>query len=302
MALVNVSWDLRQGRAFSEALGRYPRLFSETYCSAVREGEVSGRLGNTLERLCQLLESRLRFSRTLKGALIYPISVVLVGGFAGVIAIRLVIPIVEEIILGSSAALPWPTFVLTEFLNLLAEPGFQGTLALLLLLALLFRKTLWQSADAKYHRHVWLLKLPLLGRLCRVAALARISATLSSTVQVGLPLTQCLQCCSEAAGQEVFRRDLLKARTALINGVPLERYFQKRSELYTKMFGAVIQVGLETGELDRCASALGMLLETELESRLDMLANFFGPTALLLVGGMVGFVGLAVLLPLHGGI
>ena len=122
--------------------------------------------------------------------------------------------------------------------------------------------------------------------------------TLSATVTSGLPLTLCLELCADVSGNSVFRKDLLQAKKSLIRGIPLEQHFSKQKWLYGPAFLAVFIAGLESGSLDQGSERLLRILNIELDVKLEQIVSLLQPAALMVTGGIVGFLCLATLQPL----
>ena len=208
------------------------------------------------------------------------------------------VPFLVELFSSQQGSLP----VSTRFLmGLSAILGKKSTIAILglsfLIVVRLISKKL-KTPKWSHRRDLLLVKAPLLGPLIRLACVVRILPTLSATVTSGLPLTLCLELCADVSGNSVFRKDLLQAKKSLIRGIPLEQHLSKQKWLYGPAFLAVFIAGLESGSLDQGSERLLRILNIELDVKLEQLVSLLQPAALVVTGGIVGFLCLATLQPL----
>jgi general secretion pathway protein F len=297
--LTNITWQVRQGESLGRAFDAQPASFPPIYRALVREGESSGTLHSCLLRNAELLERQQQLGQKCVLAFSYPLIVALVGVLSGLAAIRIMAPLLEETF-SNHAALPISTRILLTFAQLSNSGWFVLIFLCCLILAgyQLVRKL--ATAEGQLIRDRYLLRIPVLGRLLKLAALIRIAQTLSTACRSGLPLTQGLEHCADVAGNEVFRLDLLQAKSALIQGMPLERYFGKRRDLYTPAFVAVVASGVEAGSLDDSLCCLERLLGYELDGDLESGLALVQPLLLGCTGLLIAFLSMAVLLPIYG--
>lgn len=299
IVLTNIAWQVRHGQSLAKAFDAQPASFPAIYRALLREGESSGTLHKCLLRNAELLESQQTLRQKCVLALTYPLIVAVLGVASGLIAIRVMAPILTETFADSGNQLPLPTRALLLFAETISSGWSIVLLGLLCALAAYALARKLTTEQGRLSRDRWLLRLPLLGRLLKVACLIRVAQTLATACRAGLPLTLGLQHCADVAGNEVFRADLLGARSALIGGTPLERYFGQRRTLYSTAFVAVITSGVETGNLDFSLQCLERILSYELEAGLETGLAMAQPFLLGCTGLLIAFLSLAVMLPIY---
>lgn len=289
---------LEHGDSLSQAMARFPQTFPALYRTLIREGEESGTLADSLVRAAELLEREHALRCRVFSSLLYPALVFTLGSAFGLCAFHIMVPFLVELFSSQQGSLP----ISTRFLmGLSAILGKKSTIALLALSALIvvrFISKKLKTPKWSHRRDLWLVKAPLLGPLIRLACVVRILPTLSATVTSGLPLTLCLELCADVSGNSVFRKDLLQAKKSLIRGIPLEQHFSKQKWLYGPAFLAVFIAGLESGSLDQGSERLLRILNIELDVKLEQIVSLLQPAALMVTGGIVGFLCLATLQPL----
>ena len=296
--LTSLASSLEHGDSLSQALEKFPQAFPPIYRTLVREGEESGNLAHSLHRAADLLEREQTLRYRFFSALLYPALVLILGSLFGLAAFSIMIPFLLELFENQSQTLPWTTQLLLNISWALSQKGIVlGGILLGLSSLILLSKTL-RTPKWVYKRDSWCLRIPVLGKLIRTACVVRILPTLSTTMASGIPLTLCLELCSEVAGNEVFRSDLLEAKKNLLRGLPLEQHFAPKSRLYGPAFLAVLQAGLESGSLERGCDKLLQVLNIELDVYLEQIVALLQPGALLFTGGIVAFLCIATLQPL----
>ena len=296
--LLGVTWQLRRGDSLSQALRAYPQVFPAVYTALVREGESIGQLDVSLDKAAQFLEDDDRLIKTARGALYYPMFVLIVGILGGFGCLHFLAPILAELV-ADVKSIPWPTEVLLALVSVATNPwSVAGILLSVVLLTIVTRKAL-STRSGQFRRDKFLLKVPILGTLIRQIVLCRIARTLAASIKSGVQLSLILELCAEVSGNRVFEQDLLKARAALINGIPLEKYLHKKKKLYTPIFVAMVAVGHETGNLEKVAEKLAGILETSSWASVNVFLALLQPAIMGVLGLFVGFVGLATLLPIY---
>lgn len=291
-------WQVQKGLSLSQALKSYPQTFSPIYIAFIKEGESASDLDRALEKAALLLEDEWATRQRLKAAFSYPIFVLVVGLGAGFLSLRMLAPVLTEIFHGLEV-LPWPSRLLLA-LCAIFENGWYS-LGVLLVPALVCFLT-WRflrAGKGRYHWDYFLLANPLTASLTRQLVLGRVARTLAASMRSGVPLTQVLTLCSEVAGNEIFRRDLLRARQALIDGIPLDQFFRRRKRLYTPAFCAMVMVGNEVGDLAGVGDRLAELFEIGAAAQLEAAVALLQPALVGLMGLLIGFMGLAVLMPVY---
>jgi type IV pilus assembly protein PilC len=299
LLLTNLSWRVRQGWSLADAFDAHMDAFPSVYRGLIREGESSGTLQSCLHRNADLLERQIQVRHRCALALSYPVMVAVTGLASGLAAMLVLAPLLTDTFGDPTQPLPFATRILLIVSKALDSRPTIAVFMLLLVLTAYQACRRLATPEGRRFRDETLLRIPILGGLAQKATLVRICQTLGTSCSSGLALTQSLEHCAEVAGNEVFRTDLLEARAALIRGVPLERYFSKRRDLYTPAFAAVVACGVEAGNLDYSLACLERLLSYDLEAGIESGLALVQPLLLGGTGLLIGFLCMAIMLPIY---
>jgi len=293
--LSHVRQQIREGRSLAEALQAHPRVFSSIYINMVRAGEESGTLETVLARLTDYSEAQVRLLRTVQSALTYPLLMVTVASAILVFLLAYVVPQVTRIFSETGQQLPLVTRLLIGLSSFLAEYWWVllvvGACAVLGSARLL--RTPWG--------HEWydrvLLRLPWIGRLLQRLNIARMARTLSTLLASGVPLLSALGIVTHLVSNTLLRRALEEARTSVQEGESLAAPL-KRSGLFPALLIQMITVGERSGELEGLLAHAAEAYEEEVATSLSRLTSLLEPLTILVMGGVVLFIVLAILLPI----
>jgi general secretion pathway protein F len=287
--------EVNAGASFAAALSHHGRDFPSIYVSVVGAGEASGKLGLVLQRLADDLEEARNLRAKLVGAALYPAIVTLVALAIVVFLVSYVVPQVASVFIGSKRALPFLTVAL------LGLSEFVRTWGLALLGALIFafmaarlalrKPELQERFDAGW------LKLPLIGRLSRNFNAARFAGTLALLVGAGVPILKALQAAAETLSNQAMRADALDALAQIREGSPLGLAIAQKKR-FPGLLSMFARLGEQTGELPLMLQRAASQLATEVQRRAMNLATILEPLLIVLMGGAVMLIVLAVLLPI----
>ncbi len=287
--------DLNEGAALAQALEKHPRIFSVLYVSMVRAGEAAGSLGPVLTRLADYLVLQQDLRRRLTGALAYPALMALTGFLVLFFMLTFVVPSVVEIFQQANQDLPWPT----RFL--IGGSGFlTANMELLLIGAVLLGAggVLWVRADSgRWFFDSMKMRLPLVGDLIHKRAVARFGRTLGVLLKAGLPIMEALAVAKLVIGNVRLESTVERAREQTRKGESLSGTLE-RSGLFPAMFSDMVGVGEQTGRLDDMLVQVSEHFEKETESSIQTMLSLVDPAIILVMGVAVGFIVLAILLPL----
>jgi general secretion pathway protein F len=287
--------DVNAGSSFAAALALHSRDFAPIYVSVVGAGEASGQLGPVLQRLADDLEEARNLRAKLVGAALYPAIVTLVALVIVVFLVSYVVPQVASVFIGSKRALPLLTVALLGLSDFVRTWGLAllGTLALALLTA---RLALRQPARQERFDAVWL-RLPLIGRLARNYNAARFASTLAMLIGAGVPILKALQAAAETLSNQAMRADALDALVQVREGSPLGLAIAQKKR-FPGLLSMFARLGEQTGELPLMLQRAATQLSTEVQRRAMNLATILEPLLIVLMGGVVMLIVLAVLLPI----
>lgn len=293
--LAEVRGAVRAGDSLARALGHHPGCFDESFRALVDAGENAGRLPQLLDRMADHLEARRAMQQKVGLALLYPAIVILVA--SGVIAALLawVVPQVVEVFAGSRQVLPLPTRVLVFLSDLLRElaPWLLGAL-----LPLAGAAVWWlRRPGSREKLHPFLMRLPLVGRLLHQADAGRVATALGVLTEAGVPLLSALEIAARTARLAPLRMALQRAGRAVREGASLSRALAAEP-LFPPLIGRLAAVGEASGRLGRLLGQAGRQLDNETAFRSAWLAGILEPLTILVMGGVVLSIVLAVLLPI----
>ncbi len=292
--LAQVRDQVSQGSSLSDALAMHPD-FDGLYVNLVRAGESTGNLERSLEGLGKMLTTRQRLRRRIWGALAYPILMSLVGGGLLVVMLTFVLPQVVQLFDDTDQILPWPTRLLLGTADLLRNHW----LGIALLAGFLVAGGILALRNEGVRLRVdgWKLRLPLFGGLLKKAATARIAGALGVLLRGGVPLLEALRASSGVAGNKVLEALLKESAERVRVGSPLAEPLSSGG-LLPPVAIHMVRVGEESGSLDEMLLYVAELFEEEVETTVSALSSLLEPLMILVMGAIVGFMVLAILLPI----
>jgi len=292
--LLGVRAKILEGHTLADGLRDYPHIFTEMYCATVAAGEQSGHLDVVLERLADYSEQRQQLQQRLKLALIYPViltimSILVVGGL-----LTYVVPEVVKVFSDTGQQLPGLTIAL------IAVSEFMQDWFVYLLLAALFGfiifKKLLQQAAFKKRYHQFLLKLPILGNVVLGGNSAQFARTLSILAASGVPILDAMRIAVKVMDNIPMREAVEEASQQVSEGSSLSATLEK-SGYFNPMLINLIASGEATGQLEQMLERAAMNQERELETTMAMLMGLLEPLLIVVMGGVVLVIVLAILLP-----
>jgi MSHA biogenesis protein MshG len=294
-ALEDILASLESGRDLGTSFRRHPRIFSPLYISLVSVGEATGTLEKTFRTLAEYLAQDKEIQDRVKGAMRYPLIVVIVIAIAVGVITTFVIPKFAPLFRALGNDIPWPTRVIMGASSIAQHHGvaaFGG-------IAALVAATRWyvRTESGRYRWHTFKLRIPVFGRLTREAALARASRTLATSLRSGLPMLQALALIARSSGNEFIAARILKMRDAVERGEPLTRAATSAG-IFPPLILQMIAVGEETGELGELLDEVAGFYEREVDYVLKNISAAIEPVLVVVVGGMVLVLALGVFLPM----
>jgi len=302
-AIAGVRADIEAGSTLEQAMGRHPEVFDRLYRAMVRSGEESGRLEDALDRIAFQVEKTDALRRQVKSALMYP---ALIFGFAMVVLVAVVafvIPVfvgifeqIAEENPGEKAELPLPTKICVTASDAITGYWFVLIPAIVAGFVLFFR---WKRTEGG--KDVWdrlLLRLPMkVGDVIQKVALARWSRTFSGSVSAGVPMLQAIKLTGETAGNVVLENAMEDVYSSVKRGGSIAGPIE-RDAIFPPMVGHMVAVGEETGQLEHMLSKIADFYEAEVDAKVKALTSLIEPIMIVFVGGVVGFIVIAMYLPI----
>jgi type II secretory pathway component PulF len=293
--LGEVTEQVRQGETLSAALAKFPQVFSPLYVNLIRSGEVSGAMDAVLERLAQQAEQEEAMRMKIRTAFTYPSFVGVVGCFTVVFLMTFVMPKLSRLLTGLGDRLPLSTRLLLTLSEWMSGGWFWGIiLGSLAALALLWRAS---GAKGRLMRDRLLLRLPLLGPLIQQIEVARFARSLGLQLTHGITILQAMDVSVQVVGHQVVRGQLQRLSEGLRQGQPLSGCL-KPLAISSPLLVHTVAVGEESGNVGEALTEVANHYEREAERLLQTMATLLEPMLILVVGAVVGFIVMAVLLPI----
>ena len=294
---IEVRKDVEAGLSLSDSLAKHPDVFNDLYVAMVQAGESGGILDSTLVRVATQLEKDAALRRQIKAAMIYP---AMIGGFAFVVLFALVtflVPVFETIFKDFGGDLPAIT-KFTVWLSHMFTQRWYVMFGTFFAVIWLFRK--WKSTERG--RMQWdrlKLKFPMkIGTIVQKVALARFSRTFSGLIAAGVPMLEAIEITGKTSGNKVVEKAMDEVRESVKKGGSLTEPMTRVPEAFPVMVTQMIGVGEETGALETMMTKVADFYEEQVEAAVKALTSILEPVMIVIVGGIVGFIVIAMYLPM----
>jgi type IV pilus assembly protein PilC len=289
--------NLEKGNPFYLTFEQNEKTFSYVTINLIKAGEKSGTLQTTLEKISVNLEKDKELRGKVVSALTYPIILVVMMSFLMIFLMIFLFPKMGASFVQAGLKLPAFTkllFNVSNFFNANMTMVISGMFILPLLFYLYFFKT----KVGKKQFNIMVRKLPPIRNFLNKMALQRLTSTLSSLIKAGMPLIESLKISSEAVGEETFRISLSNIATYLTQGLTIGEAFRQEKS-FPKYLSNLLAIGEKAGHIDEILFTLSDFYEKEIEAALKSLVALIEPIMLILMGGVIGGVAVAVILPMY---
>ncbi len=305
--LASVHEDVESGNSLSEAMGKHPGVFDALYTNMVKAGEAGGILDTILQRLADFKERAQRLRGRVQGAMVYPIVVSLVAGAILGFIMVFVVPKFEEVFSqlsgpdGQPLELPVLTQYLLAFANWLlpTQEGGWGIVILPVLMVALWAimKVIGRTPGGRrFYDRLWL-RMPILGPVVKLTIIARFSRTLGTLLSSGVPILEALNIVKGSITNIILQQAIQNVHNAIKEGENMAEPLGK-SGIFDDMVVNMIDVGEETGELDKMLIKIADTYDEQVDVRLTALVSLLEPLLIVLMGGAVFVIVLAIFLPM----
>jgi len=293
--ILKVKEDVESGSTFADALSKFPKVFDELFVNLVAAGEVGGILDTILSRLAAHIEKAMKLAKKIKGAMVYPSTIVAVAVIVTVVLLLYVIPIFGKMFEDFGQALPAPT----QFV--LGLSAFTRKYFLLVLVALgaLVVALRWYRSVESGRRNIdaLLLKLPIVGSLLQRIAVARFSRTLGTMVSSGVPILESMDIVAKSAGNKVIEEAIVRARMSISEGKTIADPLAE-AKVFPVMVTQMVAVGEATGALDTMLNKIADFYDEEVDAAVDALTALLEPMLMIFLGVVIGGLVIAMYLPI----
>ncbi|MEY4669053.1 MAG: hypothetical protein RL518_1752 [Pseudomonadota bacterium] len=286
---------IENGGALSDGMKRSPASFDDLYLNLIRAGEMSGRLPEALKRVKAHLMRSHALQRKITAALIYPLCVISTAALVSSLLVIFIIPSFKELFSDLEAPLPWLTRIViaTSETSLRWAPFFLISLSLFCIIVSRIFATPW--GREVFDRH--LLRVPLVGDISKRTALARSCRTFGTTLDAGMPVVSALEASAQSAGNRIIQQKLVKACSDIAEGFSISHSLNA-SKLFSATSIEMLELGERTGSIIAILEGLAEHLEEEVTHSLDTAMRMVEPALVVILGGVVGTLILAMYLPI----
>jgi type IV pilus assembly protein PilC len=290
-----VADDVESGSTFSEALAKHPRAFDRLYVNMVRAGEAGGVLDTILERLAEFKEKARAMKRKVIGAMIYPCVVITIATAILILIMVMIVPKFETIFASFGTKLPGVT------LMLMGAAKWLGTYILFMLpvpfLIYIGLKLMYRTRGGRYFLDNVKLHLPVFGQIASKSTVSNFTRTLGTLIASGVPILEALNIVRETTGNEVIARAIGKVHDSIREGDTIAEPL-RASGVVDEIVVNMIDVGEETGELDKMLIKVADTFDDEVDTLVASMMSLMEPLIIVVLGGAVAFIVISLFLPL----
>jgi type IV pilus assembly protein PilC len=294
--IADVRSDVESGSILSKALGRHPRVFNRLFIAMVEAGEASGTLDQVLDRVAVQIEKEAAIKRRVKGAMVYPIVVLVFASLVLTGLLMFIVPVFVNVFKQLNGQLPTLTQQIVNASNLLRHDWF--------IIFPVVGFSIWGVLRAKKTergRQVWdrlKLRIPMkIGDVVLKVTMARFSRTLATLIGSGVDIVRSLEITGATAGNWVVEEGVAEVRAKVHEGVPIAQPLLE-NPVFPPMVSQMVKVGEETGELDKMLGKIADFYEEEVDASISALTSIIEPIMMIGVGAMVGVIVIAMYLPM----
>lgn len=291
----DVKQNVEQGATFNDALNQHPKVFSDLYVNMVKAGETGGVLGEVLERLAEFAERQRLLKNQVISALFYPAILFSLMIFSVTVLMIFVIPKFTTMFEDLGGDLPLPTRILIGISDGLSTYWWLGLLIIVPIGILLRNYLRTESGQLQFDKLK--LKLPLLGSIFSTFAIVRFTRTMATLLENGVRMLPALQVVKDTIGNKVYSNIVAEAEKEVEQGSTLSRELEKTTDFPT-LVTHMIAVGEESGEPVTMLKKLSEYFDMEIRKNLERVTGSIGPLVILFMGLLIGFIAVAMILPI----
>lgn len=295
--LGRVRHGVEGGKGLGDALAIFPLTFDNFYCNMVRAGEASGALDQILSRMSNYLEKSEKLKRQVKSAMMYPVMIIAVTILVISGILVFVIPKFQEMYTSSGGELPALTQLVISMSEGLRKKWFLLLIGLVAIPASLI--AFYRTDEGKRTVDQALMGLPVFGNILIRSSVARFTRTMSTLLSSGVPLLDSIEAAAKTVGNVVMETTLIKCRDSVAAGKGFAQPLSKL-KIMPSMVSQMVMIGEQTGALDAMLSKVADFFEDEVDNAIKGMTTLIEPLLLVVVGGIVAFIVIAMYLPIFG--
>ena len=294
--LLAVEEDVRSGISFSDAASKNPKVFPALFVNMIKAGEATGNLDSALDRLAFSYEKQFNLKKKVQSTLAYPIILLCLTLIVSVFLMLTIVPQFVSMFDEMGAELPLITKAVMGLSESL-QSSWYIFLLIIILVVLIFHYFFKNNERFNYSVHLFLLRVPVFGKLLQKSAIARMTRTLSSLFSSAVPILQALTIVEKVIGNPVVGKVVRESRSSLEKGGTLSGPFSK-SWIFPPLVSQMTAIGEQTGSLDYMLEKIADFYEDDVDRTVDSLKSLIEPLMILLLAGIVGTIVMAIMIPM----
>lgn len=295
-ALQSISQDIQGGVSLSEAMSKYPAIFSEFYANMVRAAEESGKLSETFMYLADYLERSYELTSKVRNALIYPAFVIVTFVVVMILMLTLVIPKLSEILLEVGKDIPLYTKVVIAVSQFFVQYGVFLLLIVIVAGVVVWRSSLSEKGKLRVDRLK--LKIPYIGTLYRKVYLSRIADNLNTMLSAGIPIVRAIEITGKVVDNKIYEAIIGEVEIGVKSGTSMSE-IMSRYEEFPPIMVQMVRVGEESGSIGEILKTLARFYRREVDGAIDTLIGLIEPALIIGLGVGVGFLLTSILIPIY---
>jgi type IV pilus assembly protein PilC len=294
-ALTQTRLDVETGSNLADALRKHPKIFDNLYTNMVAAGEAGGILDTILQRLAQYIEKAVKLNSQVKSAMIYPVAVIGIAILVIMIIMWKVIPVFSSLFASLGAELPAPTRIVIAMSNFIGD--FWWLMTILGIGFVVFIRQYYKTEKGRRVLDQLQLKTPVLGDLLRKIAVARFCRTLATLTASGVPILDGLEITAKTSGNAIIEDAIMATRKSVEEGKTISEPLEDTG-VFPNMVVQMIGVGEQTGALDAMLSKIADFYEDEVDTAVSGLMKLLEPVLIAFLGVSIGFIVVAMYMPM----
>lgn len=295
--ILALSKSVERGVTFTDSLRPFEKVFGELFISMIEAGELSGKLEDVLQQLYIQMKKQHELISKVKGALTYPIVIVVAMLGIGVFMMIMVVPKMISMLSSFNAELPLPTKILISTSNFIASNGI--ILAILSVLFVIGAIKVMKTYKGRYYFQTIMLGMPVISPIIKKINLAQFARTISSLLKTDIMIIKCFEITANVLGNLHYRKAVSEMAEKIKKGSQINEVVSAYPKLFPPVVNQIISVGEETGELDNILSELAEFYEGEVNKIMDNLPSIIEPLLILFLGVGVGAIAVAIIMPMY---
>jgi type IV pilus assembly protein PilC len=290
--------DVEAGSSLSKAFGKHPDVFDSIYINLVRAGESSGSLDIFLDKLVLSIRKTIKIRKSIQSALLYPCILLAVATIVLAIMMIFVVPVFAKMFGSMGSQLPAPTLMIVNLSNFLRDPLGGGLLAVVVIGSVIaFRMALKRSLPLRRKWHALILRLPLIGDMALHSNVAQVAMVYGNLTNAGVPVIEALDITAESSKNEIIKDGIQTAKRGVFSGEPLSELLGK-IKVFPAAFSQLVSVGEQTGNMSEMLDTISAYYEEEFDTSVDKMSQMMEPIMICFLGGVIGFILVAMYLPI----